>query len=149
MRAVVQRVKDCTVTVGTETVGAIAAGLLVYVGFESDDSDPDIRFLADKLVNLRIFPDSEGKMNLSVKEIAERILVVSQFTLHADARKGRRPSYNRAAPPDRAKALYTAFLAELERLDIHPEQGRFGASMEVRYTNQGPVTILLDSKKEF
>lgn len=149
MRAVVQRVKSCTVTVDGEAVGAIHSGLLVYVGFETGDGERDIQYLADKIINLRIFPDQAGKMNLSLSDLGEEILVVSQFTLHADVRKGRRPSYNRAALPEEAKERYEAFLSELQRRGHSPEQGRFGAKMQVTYTNDGPVTILLDSKKLF
>lgn len=149
MRAVVQRVKNCAVVVGSETVGKIASGLLVYVGFEEDDGQQDIHYLAEKILNLRIFQDDAGKMNLSVRDMGGQILAVSQFTLHADVRKGRRPSYNRAARPEVAEDLYEAFLEELRRLGTHPESGRFGARMEVSYTNSGPVTILLDSKKLF
>ncbi len=149
MRAVVQRVLACSVVVADEVVGKIDAGLLVYLGVEGDDDERDVRYLADKVINLRIFEDGEGKMNLSVGELGQEILVVSQFTLQADVRKGRRPSYNRAAPPEEAERLYQAFLDELAGRGISPASGRFGAHMEVRYTNDGPVTILLDSKKSF
>lgn len=149
MRAVVQRVKDCRVAVGAEITGEIASGLLVYVGFEDGDGEQDIRYLAEKILNLRIFQDEAGKMNLSVRDLGGQVLAVSQFTLHADVRKGRRPSYNRAAKPEVAERLYEAFLEELRRLGTPPESGQFGARMEVTYTNSGPVTILLDSKKLF
>ena len=144
-----QRVRDCTVRVENVSVGSIGSGLLVYLGIESKDDERDIRYLADKILNLRIFTDEQGKMNHSVIDKDAELLVVSQFTLHADVRKGRRPSYDGAAPTDQAEPMYEAFLKELEALWKRPERGRFGAHMEVSYTNSGPVTILLDSKKLF
>ena len=149
MRAVVQRVRDCSVDVSSERVGAIESGLLVYAGFESGDGEGDLRYMAEKILNLRIFADGEGKMNLSLLDVGEEILVVSQFTLHADTRKGRRPSYGRAAAPAAAEPLYERFLGELAAGGLQPQRGRFGAHMMVSYTNDGPVTILLDSKKLF
>lgn len=149
MRAVVQRVRDCSVLVAGSRVGHISAGLLVYLGVGGGDSEKDVDYLADKVANLRIFEDPEGKMNLSVLEQRGGILVVSQFTLYADARKGRRPSYSDSAPPETARYLYERFLDQIRRLGILPESGSFGASMEVSYTNMGPVTILLDSRKLF
>lgn len=149
MRAVVQRVRECSVVVGDEIVGRIRAGLLVYVGFEAGDGEGDLQYLAEKILNLRIFPDGDGKMNLSLHDVGQELLVVSQFTLHADVRKGRRPSYNQVAAPRDAKLLYDSFLEELGRRGTVPQQGRFGAKMEVAYTNTGPITILLDSKKQF
>lgn len=149
MRAVVQRTLACSVVVAGETVGQISSGLLVYLGVEADDDERDARYLADKVINLRIFEDDAGKMNLSVSELGREILVVSQFTLQADARKGRRPSYNRAAAPEKAEKLYRFFLDELAGRGIPPASGSFGAHMEVQYTNDGPVTILIDSKKSF
>lgn len=149
MRAVVQRVTECAVSVDGEVTGRIAGGLLVYVGFETEDEAADIRYLAEKIVNLRIFLDEAGKMNRSLLEVGGELLVVSQFTLHADVRRGRRPYYGKAAAPERAERLYHSFLDELRERDMPPETGRFGAHMEVSYTNSGPVTILLDSKKQF
>lgn len=149
MRAVVQRVTGCTVAVDRKVVGEIRSGLLVYLGVERDDDQTDVDYLAGKIINLRIFPDDEGKMNLSILDLDKELLVVSQFTLHADVRKGRRPSYNHAAPPREAEALYDAFLRRLESLGTRPERGLFGAHMEVSSTNSGPVTLLLDSRKLF
>ncbi len=149
MRAVVQRVRDCSVAVAGERIGHIKAGLLVYLGVGSGDSEKDVEYLADKVVNLRIFEDGEGKMNLSVSDEGGGILVVSQFTLYADARKGRRPSYSDSAPPETARLFYERFLDQVRKLGIVPQSGSFGASMEVSYTNMGPVTILLDSRKLF
>jgi D-tyrosyl-tRNA(Tyr) deacylase len=149
MRAVVQRVTSCTVTVADETTGKIGAGLLVLLGVRSIDSEKDAKYLAEKIANLRIFADGDDKMNLSVKDIAGEILVVSQFTLFGDCRKGRRPSYNDAAPPDRAKQLYEYFVNFLKGLGITVETGQFQAMMNVKLINDGPVTILLDSEKNF
>lgn len=149
MRAVVQRVKDCEVVVDHEVVGKINRGLLVYLGVERDDEDTDLDYLVDKISGLRIFSDSDGKMNLSVQDVQGEILVVSQFTLCADTRKGKRPSYNPAATPAMGEQYYNMFIDKIGKLGIHVESGVFGAMMEVRYTNQGPVTILLDSNKMF
>ena len=147
MRAVVQRVRDCSVTVDRSITGAIGEGLLVYLGVEQEDSETDTSYMCDKIVNLRIFSDSDGKMNLSALDERAEILVVSQFTLCADVRKGRRPSYAKAAEPDLARALYERFISEVGRTGLTVAQGQFGAMMDVTYTNRGPVTILLDSKK--
>ncbi len=149
MRAVVQRVCDCSVTVGGHTVGSIQTGLLIYLGVSVEDNQADAALLTQKIINLRIFQDENGKMNLSACDVAAEVLVVSQFTLFADARKGRRPSYAGAAAPDHARELYEAFLAQISDYGIIPAHGEFGATMDVTYTNQGPVTILLDSKKNF
>lgn len=149
MRAVVQRVADCTVSVGKRQIGHIEKGLLVYLGVESQDSQKDIDYLTDKVITLRIFPDEDNRMNLSVSDLGLELLVVSQFTLYADARKGRRPSYIRAAGPEKAEQLYELFLAALKGRGFTPAHGAFGEMMEVSYTNLGPVTILIDSQKEF
>lgn len=149
MRAVVQRVENCSVRVEGETTGSISEGLLVYLGVEKGDEDADLDYILDKVVHLRIFEDSNGRMNLSLQETGGGILVVSQFTLCADTRKGRRPSYNGAAEPDLAEALYRRFIRRLQELGFPAEEGRFAARMMVSYTNAGPVTILLDSKKTF
>jgi len=150
MRAVVQRVKDARVEVGGAVVGSIERGLLVYLGVAIGDSVDDAIALAEKAATLRIFRDAEGKMNRSVVDEGGSVLVVSQFTLLADARKGRRPSYSDAAPPDVAEALYKVFIARLEsEWKLIVGSGRFQADMSVSYTNEGPVTILLDSKKAF
>ncbi len=149
MRVVLQRVSDARVTVQGVTKGAIGDGLLVYIGVGKDDSREDARWLAEKIVNLRIFMDADEKMNLSILDRGGGILAVSQFTLFADARKGRRPGYSDAAAPEMARGLYTAFVEELKIYGLPVETGEFQAVMRVSYTNEGPVTILLDSKKIF
>jgi D-tyrosyl-tRNA(Tyr) deacylase len=149
MRCVVQRVTSCSVTVEGETVGSIQKGLLVFLGVGADDSDREIEYCADKVINMRIYPDEQGKMNLSVLDTGGSILVVSQFTLYGDMRKGRRPSYNNAAPPEKAEEVYEKFLTRLRSLGLTPESGRFQAKMEVRSVNDGPVTMLVDSEKNF
>lgn len=149
MRAVVQRVRDCRITVEGEEVAAMSAGLLVYLGISDSDSARDASYLADKVAHLRIYPDADGKMNLSVLESSGQAVVVSQFTLYGDTRKGRRPSYNRAAPPDEARALYTLFREELLSRGLRVGSGVFQAHMHITATNDGPVTILVDSNKEF
>jgi D-tyrosyl-tRNA(Tyr) deacylase len=149
MRAVVQRVADARVTVDGRICGRIEEGLLVYLGVASDDEEQDLRYTADKVVNLRIFPDGNGKMNLSVLDTGGGVLVVSQFTLYGDARQGRRPSYTAAAEPEKARLFYESFAEQIRRHGLQVETGQFAARMDVRYTNVGPVTILLDSKKLF
>lgn len=149
MRAVVQRVSNASVTVEDHLAGAITRGLLVYLGVGSTDTEKDAEYLAEKIVGLRIFTDEQDKMNLSVSEVDGQILVVPQFTLLADARKGRRPSYSEAAEPEKANRLYTYFINILREKRITVETGVFQASMKVSYTNEGPVTILLDSTKLF
>jgi D-tyrosyl-tRNA(Tyr) deacylase len=149
MRAVVQRVENCSVGVSGRTVGSISRGLLVYLGVAVDDSEADADFLAEKICGLRIFEDGEEKMNLSVNDTRGEILVVSQFTLCADTRKGKRPSYSGAALPEKAVPLYEYFVQKVRKTGIRTETGEFGASMDVAYVNKGPVTILLDSKKLF
>ncbi|NOY07237.1 MAG: D-tyrosyl-tRNA(Tyr) deacylase [Spirochaetes bacterium] len=149
MRAVVQRVTECRVAVNKDTVGFIDKGLLVYIGVEISDNDRDVQYITDKIVNLRIFTDKNNKMNLSVKDIDAGILVISQFTLFGDVRRGRRPSYTKAADPVYAEKYYMKVLEKLNKTDLKIEAGRFREIMEVTYTNMGPVTILLDSKKLF
>lgn len=149
MRAVVQRVKACTVTVDATAVGSIGRGLLVYLGVERDDTDKDLMYLVEKITGLRIFQDSNDKMNLSVMDVAGEILIVSQFTLCADTRKGKRPSYNNAADPREGERYYNLFIESVKERGIHTSSGMFGARMEVTYTNEGPVTILLDSRRTF
>lgn len=149
MRAVVQRVRDCRVLTGGVLSGEIDDGLLVYLGVCTGDDKTDSRYLAEKTANLRVFLDESGKMNLSVVDMGRQILVVSQFTLCADARKGRRPSYALAADPEDAIELYEHFIATLTNMGLTVAQGVFGGMMDVTYTNFGPVTILLDSKKQF
>lgn len=149
MRAVLQRVSRARVGVAGETVGAIGTGLLVLLGVEAGDSDQDAAALADKTAGLRIFEDADGKMNRSVQDIGGAVLVVSQFTLLGDCRKGRRPGFSAAAPPALAVPLYEKFVAELRRKGLEVATGVFQASMEVELVNQGPVTLLLDSRKAF
>ncbi|HTU16442.1 MAG TPA: D-aminoacyl-tRNA deacylase [Gemmataceae bacterium] len=146
MRAVVQRVRRAAVVIDGETVGAIERGLLVLLGVAPDDSQEDGRWLADKLASLRIFNDEAGKMNLSVADVGGALLVVSQFTLYGDCRKGRRPSFLGAAPPEIAVPLYEAFVNALRSLGLPVETGRFGAIMQVELVNEGPVTLILDTK---
>lgn len=147
MRACVQRVREASVTVGGEVVGRIAQGLVVLLGVARDDRDEDARYLADKIIGLRIFDDQAGKMNLSVAEIGGGLLVVSQFTLWGDCRKGRRPSYGDAAPPEVAEPLYETFVAAVGAAGLPVATGRFRAEMLVALINDGPVTLWLDSRK--
>jgi len=149
MRAVVQRVKSCAVSVDGRQTGSVDRGLLVYLGVGRGDEDRDVRYICEKILGLRIFPDDEGKMNLSVREVAGGLMVVSQFTLYGDAREGRRPSYTGAADPQKARALYDQSVRLLRESGLQVGTGEFQASMEVTYTNTGPVTILLDSEKKF
>ena len=143
------RVSEARVRVGGETVGEIGRGLLVLLGVGHDDADADADALASKVRNLRIFPDGDDKMNLSILDTGGAVLVVSQFTLCGDARRGRRPSYSAAADPDKARSFYDRFNRQIRSRGIHVETGEFAARMEVSYTNAGPVTILLDSTKLF
>ena len=149
MRAVVQRVKDATVSVDGQVVGRIGRGLLVLLGVGVGDSDASASTMSDKVANLRIFADDQGQMNRSVLDVAGEVLVVSQFTLLGDARRGRRPSYVDAAPPEEANRLYERFVAETRARGLHVETGVFRATMDVGLVNEGPVTILLDSGKAF
>lgn len=149
MRAVVQRVSSARVIVAREVVGQIERGLLVLLGVAADDTDADLVWLAEKVAGLRLFEDAAGKMNLSVQEVGGGVLVVSQFTLYGDCRKGKRPSFMQAAPPELAQRLYEQFIIELKGYEIPVQTGRFQAPMEVSLVNQGPVTLLLDSRKLF
>lgn len=149
MRAVVQRVTEADVTVENRKTGEIQKGLVVLLGVEDGDTEKDADYISDKVAGLRIFDDSEGVMNLSVKDIGGGVLSISQFTLLADARKGRRPSYIKAARPEKAKELYEYFNKKLEADGIQIGTGIFQAEMLVRIYNDGPVTILLDSRKLF
>jgi D-tyrosyl-tRNA(Tyr) deacylase len=149
LRAVVQRVSEASVSVAGETVGAIGRGLLVLVGVGRGDGEPDAEYLALKTVNLRVFPDAQGQMNLSVLEVRGEILAVSQFTLYGDARKGRRPSYIDAAAPEEAERLYSHFVSRLRASGLEVREGVFRATMDVALVNQGPVTLVLDSRKQF
>ena len=147
MRAVLQRVSRAKVTVDGETTGEIGAGLLILLGVGSEDVEADALYLVEKIVNLRIFDDEDGKMNRSVMDIAGEILVVSQFTLYADTRKGRRPSYLVAAAPEEANRLYEFFVGEARKYVTKVGTGRFQAMMDVELINNGPVTIILDSSQ--
>ena len=149
MRAVVQRVTQASVTVGDETVGKIGPGIMVLIGVSSEDADKDLKYITDKVMNLRIFDDENGVMNRSVIDVGGSILAVSQFTLYGDARGGRRPSYIRAASPEPANELYERAVAAWRAQGIHVETGRFRTEMKVSLINDGPVTILLDSEKAF
>ena len=147
MKSVLQRVSRASVSVAGEVVGQIGRGILVLLGVELDDTDDDARQLADKTIALRIFDDADGKMNLSLEEIGGSLLVVSQFTLLGDCRKGRRPSFIGAAPPELAEKLYNTFIGAAGSRGIPVASGRFRAMMDVALVNDGPVTLLLDSRK--
>ncbi|HHV60035.1 MAG TPA: D-tyrosyl-tRNA(Tyr) deacylase [Clostridiaceae bacterium] len=150
MRAVVQRVTCSRVLVADQVAGKIDKGLVVLLGVSDDDSQSDIEYMAEKIVNLRVFDDENGKLNLSVLDVGGSLLVVSQFTLYGDCRKGRRPSYSKAAKPEDAKTIYEKFVEYVRsKFNIKVETGIFQASMLVEINNDGPVTLLLDSKKEF
>lgn len=149
MRAVIQRVSKASVKVDGKVVGKIGKGLLVLIGVGKDDNDKDISYMAEKIVNLRIFEDKNGKMNRSLLDIQGEILIISQFTLYGDCRRGRRPSFTDAASPDKGKEYYEKFVEEVKKYGINVQTGIFQAMMEVELINQGPVTILLDSKKTF
>ncbi len=149
MRAVVQRVRRAQVTVNGIVTGKIDRGVLVLLGVSRSDREVDADYLADKIAGLRIFPDHDGKMNLSVAETGGGVLVVSQFTLYGDVRRGKRPSFDAAAPPDQARQLYEYFVERLRATGLPCQTGRFQEMMEVELVNDGPVTILLDSSKTF
>lgn len=149
MRAVVQRVSRARVSVDGQTAGEIGLGLLVLLGVGAGDARTDADYLAEKTIGLRIFEDNDGKMNLSVAEVGGALLVVSQFTLFGDARRGRRPSFEAAAPPVRARELYEYFVERVRGAGLRCETGRFQETMRVELVNEGPVTILLDSAKVF
>jgi D-tyrosyl-tRNA(Tyr) deacylase len=149
MRAVVQRVKRCRVTVDGNTTGEIGPGLLVLLGVSKTDTEAAADYLVEKILGLRIFEDAEEKMNLSVQDAGGAVLVVSQFTLYGDTRRGRRPSFDAAARPEEAKRLYEYFVARVRAAGLRCETGQFQAMMEVELVNSGPVTILVDSEKLF
>lgn len=149
MRAVVQRVASASVVVGGEIVGEIERGFLVLLGVGTDDADADAVALAEKIAGLRVFEDDAGKMNLALADVGGRMLAVSQFTLFGDCRKGRRPSFVEAARPEKAELLYETFVAEVRGQGIHVETGRFQTHMDVSLVNDGPVTLLVDSRKAF
>ncbi|QDV16970.1 D-tyrosyl-tRNA(Tyr) deacylase [Gimesia panareensis] len=149
MRAVVQRVSRASVTVNGEITGQIEQGFLVLLGVEQSDTQDDVIYLAQKTVGLRVFEDAEGKMNLALADVNGKMLVVSQFTLLGDCRKGRRPSFVNAARPEQANELYQSFVAEVKGHGIAVETGRFQEHMDVELVNDGPITLLLDSRKQF
>jgi D-tyrosyl-tRNA(Tyr) deacylase len=149
MRAVVQRVSRCRVTVDGDVVGEIGAGLLVLLGVSKADAEAAADYLAEKIIGLRIFEDAEGKMNLSVQDAGGAVLVVSQFTLYGDTRRGKRPSFDAAARPEEAKRLYEYFVGKVRAAGLRCETGEFQAMMEVELVNSGPVTVLLDSERSF
>lgn len=149
MRAIVQRVSRCRVTVEGNIAGEIGAGLLVLLGVSKTDSEAAADYLVEKVIGLRIFEDAEGKMNLSVQDSGGAVLVVSQFTLYGDVRRGKRPSFDAAARPEEAKRLYEYFVGKVRAAGLRCETGQFQAMMEVELVNSGPVTIMLDSEKIF
>ena len=148
MRAVVQRVRSASVQVDGQTTGQIGRGLLVLLGVKRGDGEPEIRYIADKILGLRVFPDEQHSMNVSLRDVQGELLVVSQFTLYGDCRRGRRPSFDEAELPHRAEETYAEFVAYLAREGCSPREGVFGASMLVTLENEGPVTIILDSEKK-
>ncbi len=149
MRAVVQRVSRASVSVAGSTTGAIETGLLVLLGVGQDDQASDADYLAEKIVGLRIFEDAEEKMNRSVVDVGGAVLAVSQFTLYGDVKRGKRPSFDAAARPEQARELYECFVNRIRELGVRCETGVFQAMMQVELVNSGPVTILIDSKKQF
>ena len=149
MKVIIQRVTSASVTIETEIAANIQSGLLVLVGIEDDDSQEDINWLSQKIINLRIFADDNGVMNLSVKDIEGELIIVSQFTLHASTKKGNRPSYIKASKPDMAIPMYEKFVKQMElELGKKIQTGKFGADMKVALVNDGPVTIIIDSKSK-
>jgi len=148
LKALIQRVTRAAVTVNNEVVGKIGQGLVVLIGIASEDTEKDIDYLADKIAQLRIFSDADGKFNISALEIGGEMLVISQFTLLADTRKGRRPSFTGAAPPQQAETLFNIFVERMRNTGIKVETGRFQQHMLVEIHNDGPVTIMLDSKEK-
>ncbi|MDY7031255.1 MAG: D-aminoacyl-tRNA deacylase [Thermodesulfobacteriota bacterium] len=149
MRAVIQRVKGSKVSVDEKFVGTIKRGILIFLGVEKEDKEEDADYLVSKAIHLRIFEDKDGKMNLSLKGVNGEVLVISQFTLLGDCRKGRRPSFTDAAESDKARELYEYFVSQMESYDISVATGEFQAKMDVHIVNNGPVTLLLDSRKRF
>ena len=148
MKALIQRVSEASVKVEGKVLGEINRGLVVLLGIQNDDTQETARYLADKIVNLRIFDDADGKMNLSALDVGAEILAISQFTLYADCRRGRRPSFIEAAKPDTSMPLYNSFLEFLRLSELKVKEGEFGAHMLVKIHNDGPVTIMLDSDEK-
>lgn len=146
MKVVIQRAKDAKVIVEENVVGQIENGVMVLVGITHDDTQEDAEYLAEKIANVRIFEDASGKMNDSLLDVNGQVLSVSQFTLYGDCRKGRRPNFMNAAKPDFANDLYEVFNAKLRQIGLHVETGKFGAMMDVQFTNAGPVTLIIESK---
>jgi len=149
MRAVIQRVSRASVTINGTVHGEIGRGMVVLLGIHGNDRLTDLQWLAEKVVNLRIFDDQQGKMNLSLADIAGAMLIISQFTLYGDCRKGRRPGFSSAAAPDIAEPLYHRFIEEIKNKQVKVASGIFQAVMDVELVNEGPVTLLLDSEKQF
>lgn len=149
MRGVVQRVKKASCTVDNKIFGKINKGLLLFLGVGEGDEEKDLKYLVDKVLGLRIFSDENGKMNLSLEDIEGEILIISQFTLYGDVRKGKRPSFTRSCPPEEGEKYYNKFIEEVRNRGIKAETGEFGADMEIELINDGPVTILIDSEKIF
>ena len=147
MRAVLTRVTSASVSIDGEVVGSIGKGFLILLGVGPEDDETHCRYLAEKALGLRIFEDENGKMNRSLEDVGGQVLVVSQFTLYGNCRKGRRPSFTEAAPPDLGNRLYEQFLADCESLGYPPQHGRFGADMQVASVNDGPVTLILDTQQ--
>lgn len=147
MRAVVQRVKNASVTVNEKVIGKISYGLLVFLGVGDGDTDADMKYIADKIIGLRIFSDADDKMNLSVTDVEGEILVISQFTLYGDCRKGRRPNFTASMEPKGAEEMYEKFICYVKSQGLKTEHGEFGADMKVSLINDGPVTLILDSSK--
>lgn len=149
MRCVIQRVTEASVTVEGEVIGKIGKGYMILIGVSAEDGDKDVKYMADKVPNLRIFEDEDGKMNRSILDVGGEILAVSQFTLYGDARGGRRPSFSTAAKPEMANELYVKLVEAWRAQGLHVETGRFRAEMQVALINDGPVTLLMDSTKAF
>lgn len=149
MRAVIQRVKNASVDINGIKKGTISTGIVTFLGIHRSDDRQEITWMADKIINLRIFPDPDGKMNISLADINAEMLIVSQFTLYGDCRKGRRPGYSGAAPPEIAEPIYNRFVDEVRKKGIIAATGKFQAMMDVTLVNDGPVTLLLDSDKKF